>query len=174
MKTDLDLTRSEAHARLYFGVNIDSSLFVTLPPAGIGTRRRDQEQLEQGFEAPNDTATATNADRPATDIGLGASMEAYRVARMQRSQMLRAMCVAAVRAIHATLREGYARLREAISRESTVSRTGRAGSPTRRSLRARVTAAFGKIAHGVDERTAHRKTREFYRSSGAAWTRQLV
>jgi hypothetical protein len=43
----------------------------------------------------------------------------------------------------------------------------------RLTLRARVAAAFGKIAGAVDARMAHRKTKEFYRSSGAAWTRCL-
>ena len=41
-------------------------------------------------------------------------------------------------------------------------------------LRARVAATFRKIARAVDERTAHRKTHDFYRSSGAAWTRSLA
>ena len=40
-------------------------------------------------------------------------------------------------------------------------------------LRARVSAAFAKIASAVDARTAHRRTKEFFRSSGAAWTRSL-
>ena len=43
----------------------------------------------------------------------------------------------------------------------------------RPTLRARIFAAFAKIASAVDERTAHRRTREFFRSSGAAWTRSL-
>ena len=42
-----------------------------------------------------------------------------------------------------------------------------------RRLRARVAAAFRKMAGAVDARTAYRKTKEFYRSSGAAWTRCL-
>ncbi len=41
-------------------------------------------------------------------------------------------------------------------------------------LRARVAATFRKIARAVDERTANRKTHDFYRSSGAAWTRSLA
>jgi len=51
--------------------------------------------------------------------------------------------------------------------------TNRIGKPGRRTLRARVAAAFRRIARAVDERTAHRKTQDFYRSSGAAWTRGL-
>jgi hypothetical protein len=47
------------------------------------------------------------------------------------------------------------------------------GKLVRLTLRARVAAAFGKIAGAVDARTAHRKTKDFYRSSGAAWTRSL-
>jgi hypothetical protein len=43
----------------------------------------------------------------------------------------------------------------------------------RRTIRASVVAAFRKIAGAVDARTAHRKTKDFYRSSGAAWTRCL-
>jgi hypothetical protein len=45
---------------------------------------------------------------------------------------------------------------------------------TQRNLRARIAAAFQKIARGVDERTAHEQTRRFYRSSGAAWARSLI
>ena len=44
---------------------------------------------------------------------------------------------------------------------------------TRWSLRARVAAAFREIARGVDERTAHDRTHDFYRSSGADWARCL-
>jgi len=47
------------------------------------------------------------------------------------------------------------------------------GKLVRSKLRASVAAAFRKIARAVDERTAHRKTKDFYRSSGAAWTRSL-
>ena len=43
----------------------------------------------------------------------------------------------------------------------------------RLTLRARVAAAFAKIAGAVDARTAQRRTMDFYRSSGAAWTRSL-
>jgi hypothetical protein len=40
-------------------------------------------------------------------------------------------------------------------------------------LRARIAAAFRKIARGVDSRTAQRHTWAFYRSSGNAWSRAL-
>jgi len=40
-------------------------------------------------------------------------------------------------------------------------------------LRLRVAAAFARIAGAVDARTAFRKTKDFYRSSGAAWTHSL-
>ena len=43
----------------------------------------------------------------------------------------------------------------------------------RSTLRARVVAAFAKIASAVNVGTAHRRTMDFYRSSGAAWTRSL-
>jgi len=43
----------------------------------------------------------------------------------------------------------------------------------RLTLRARVAAAFAKIASAVDARTAHARTSNFYRSSGAPWTRSL-
>ncbi len=49
----------------------------------------------------------------------------------------------------------------------------RLGKPVRRALRARVAAAFRKIARATDGRTAYRKTLDFYRSSGAAWTLAL-
>ena len=39
--------------------------------------------------------------------------------------------------------------------------------------RARVAAAFRKLAHGVDPHTASDRTRRFYRSSGMAWSRNL-
>jgi len=42
-----------------------------------------------------------------------------------------------------------------------------------RNLRARIAAAFREIARGVDERTAYKQTRDFYRSSGAPWARAL-
>lgn len=51
--------------------------------------------------------------------------------------------------------------------------TNRAGKPVRRTLRASVAAAFRKFARAVDKRTAHRRTQDFYRSSGAPWTRCL-
>ena len=41
-------------------------------------------------------------------------------------------------------------------------------------LRACVAATFRKIARAVDERTASRRTHDFYLSSGAAWTRSLA
>ena len=40
--------------------------------------------------------------------------------------------------------------------------------------RARVAAAFRKLAHGVDPYTAGERTRRFYRSSGMAWSRSLA
>jgi len=43
----------------------------------------------------------------------------------------------------------------------------------RLTLRARVAAAFARIAGAVDARTAQRRTNDFYRSSGTAWTRSL-
>jgi hypothetical protein len=42
-----------------------------------------------------------------------------------------------------------------------------------RNLRARIAAAFREIARGVDERMAYEQTRDFYRSSRAAWARAL-
>ena len=44
---------------------------------------------------------------------------------------------------------------------------------SRVTLRGRVATAFRKIAGAVDARMAHRKTKDFYRSGGAAWTRCL-
>ena len=43
----------------------------------------------------------------------------------------------------------------------------------RDTLRARVGAAFAKVASAVNVGTAHRRTIDFYRSSGADWTRSL-
>lgn len=54
-----------------------------------------------------------------------------------------------------------------------MKRTRHAPETARPTLRARIAAAFGKIAGAVNERMAHRKTTEFYRSSGAPWTRGL-
>ena len=51
--------------------------------------------------------------------------------------------------------------------------TNRVSKTVRRTLRTRVAAAFHKFAHGVDKQTAHRRTLDFYRSSGAAWTQRL-
>jgi hypothetical protein len=47
------------------------------------------------------------------------------------------------------------------------------GKLVRVTLRERVAAAFAKISGAVDARTAQRRTRDFYRSGGAAWTRSL-
>ena len=44
----------------------------------------------------------------------------------------------------------------------------------RLTLRARVAAAFTKVMSAVDARAAHERTKKFYRSSGAAWTRSLI
>ena len=43
----------------------------------------------------------------------------------------------------------------------------------RLTLRARVAAAFAKIAGAVDARAAQRRTKDFYRSSGTSWTGSL-
>ena len=51
--------------------------------------------------------------------------------------------------------------------------TNRVSKTARRSLRTRVAAGFHKYAHGVDKHTAHRRTLDFYRSSGAAWAQRL-
>jgi hypothetical protein len=66
---------------------------------------------------------------------------------------------------------GYARLRRAHSKETRMSIS--LGKSKGRKLRASIAAAFRKIARAVDERTAHRVTQSFYRSSGMAWTRGL-
>jgi hypothetical protein len=42
-----------------------------------------------------------------------------------------------------------------------------------RLTRARIAAAFAKIVSAVDPRTAHTRTKDFYRSSGKAWARSL-
>jgi len=49
----------------------------------------------------------------------------------------------------------------------------RARKLVRLTLRSRVAAAFAKIAIAVDARTAYARTKDFYRSSGAAWIRSL-
>jgi hypothetical protein len=56
----------------------------------------------------------------------------------------------------------------------TMKSKNRVGKVLGFTLRARVTAAFRKIARAVDERTANQKTHDFYLSSGAAWTRSLA
>ena len=48
------------------------------------------------------------------------------------------------------------------------------GKLVRLTLRERVAAAFARIAGAVDARTAQRRTKDFYRSSGAAWTRSRI
>jgi hypothetical protein len=40
-------------------------------------------------------------------------------------------------------------------------------------LRARVFAGFARIPSAVDAYTAHRRTTDFFRRSGTAWTRSL-
>jgi hypothetical protein len=59
------------------------------------------------------------------------------------------------------------------SATSTAYKSTQTQRYTRWSLRARVAAAFREIARGVDERTAHDRTHDFYRSSGAEWARRL-
>lgn len=49
--------------------------------------------------------------------------------------------------------------------------TSRARRPS--ITRARVASAVRTFAHGVDERTACTRTRDFYRSSAAEWSRYL-
>jgi hypothetical protein len=49
----------------------------------------------------------------------------------------------------------------------------RARELTRLTVRARIAAAFAKIASAVHPRTAHARTKDFYRSSGKAWARSL-
>jgi hypothetical protein len=51
--------------------------------------------------------------------------------------------------------------------------TNRVRKAPRRTHRTRVAAAFHKYARGVDKHTAHRRTLDFYRSSGAAWAQGL-
>ena len=50
---------------------------------------------------------------------------------------------------------------------------GRSAKRVLAAARARVAAAFRKLAHGVDPHTAYDRTRRFYRSSGMAWSRSL-
>ena len=42
-----------------------------------------------------------------------------------------------------------------------------------RALRARVAAAFRRMARGVEGKAAYASTVRFYRSGGQAWARQL-
>jgi hypothetical protein len=42
------------------------------------------------------------------------------------------------------------------------------------SLRDRTLAAFCKIGHGLDKKNAFGRTKDFYRASGADWTRNLT
>jgi hypothetical protein len=50
----------------------------------------------------------------------------------------------------------------------------RARNLTRLTRRERIAAAFAKIVSAVDPRTAHARTKDFYRSSGKAWARSLT
>jgi hypothetical protein len=43
-----------------------------------------------------------------------------------------------------------------------------------RAVRARVVAAFRRLAHGVEDAVAYARSVEFYRSSGHPWTRSLA
>ena len=52
-------------------------------------------------------------------------------------------------------------------------RSARSQLRPRSNFRARVTAAFVKMANGVDPRTACDRTHDFYRSSGADWTQNF-
>lgn len=52
-------------------------------------------------------------------------------------------------------------------------RSARVPRRPRSNLRARVAAAFLEMANGVDSRTACDRTHDFYRSSGADWSRNF-
>jgi len=59
------------------------------------------------------------------------------------------------------------------AKDKMMKSTNRVSKTARRSLRTRVAAGFHKYARGVDKHTAHRRTLDFYRSSGAAWAQRL-
>ena len=44
----------------------------------------------------------------------------------------------------------------------------------RNQARARVVAAFRRLAHGVEAAMAHARSVQFYRATGHAWTRPLA
>jgi hypothetical protein len=58
-------------------------------------------------------------------------------------------------------------------KERSMKSTNRVRKTARRTLRTRVAAGFHKYARAVDKHTAHRRTLDFYRSSGAVWAQSL-
>ncbi|HKU84928.1 MAG TPA: hypothetical protein VJV77_01175 [Casimicrobiaceae bacterium] len=61
-----------------------------------------------------------------------------------------------------------------IRSKSETAKPDRSAKRMLAAARARVAAAFRKLAHGVDPHTAGDRTRRFYRSSGMAWSRSLA
>jgi hypothetical protein len=69
-----------------------------------------------------------------------------------------------------TLRQTRTTNRSAIHFRFHASEQGQSSPSPRKQL----IAAFREIGAGVDEKTAGARTRDWYRSSGADWTRGLV
>lgn len=169
-QTEFDyLAETEAQAPLYFGVRIDSSFFVTARPlARDGASCDDQASSADRIEGWARHASVANGfGDVATTVTAPASSELHEVAREHRAFALGTTILAAIRAVGALLHSGSVTAWARGRRRAHVSESWST------QVRARVAAAFLKVTRAVDERTAHRKTRDFYRSSGAAWTRCL-
>jgi hypothetical protein len=172
-RTETEYAGSETHAEPYFGVPVATELFVKLG-TGSGNDAAADEDKSSLYEVD---AWARHADVTsgfgyvAAELPRPSSFELHKAAFAHRAFMLGSLMREATGAIAALLREGYVRLRRANSKKAMMSVS--TDKPKGRELRARVAAAFRKMAHAVGEPAAHRATQRFYRSSGMAWTRGL-
>jgi hypothetical protein len=89
-QTELDyLSESESHAPLYFGVQIDRSLFVTLrPSASDDAKRADQASPENDVESRARHAAAANGfGDTGANFAVPKSFELHKAVRAHRARM---------------------------------------------------------------------------------------
>jgi len=93
------LSESEADAPLYFGVQIDSSLFVTLPPsASNDAMHADQASTENDVESWARHAAAANGfGETGANFGVPTSFELHKAARAHRARLLGSVILGARR-----------------------------------------------------------------------------
>lgn len=68
------------------------------------------------------------------------------------------------------IRRALRRFAPSVGERRVRRRAGRAAQ----SIRAHIAALFARIGHGVSDAAAFERTKDFYRRSGADWTRDLT